>query len=215
MSTKKITTTKQAGSQKVAFDPASMKAFQGLQPAFANLLLQYLNEPARKTQEQLRIGQGEYAIGQAFGRQQENLVQNALALGMPSAVAPGYFQSQLARSGRARAGASAQNVIQNKFFTDRSAQALLPLAAAYRPLQTGGSFQSQGTTTAKTSGLGTWLPQVASAAIGAAAGAATGGAAGGGGFTGTGQMTANPASWPGGLFGQPAPPYPGFNPLGP
>jgi len=219
VSTKTTTKTKQSGSQKTTFDPASMKAFQGLQPTFANALMQYLDDSARMTHEQLRIGQGERAIGQAFGRQRENLAQNALALGMPSSVAPGYFQSQLARSGRAQAGASAQNVIQNKFFTDQSVQNLLPLAAAYRPLQTGGSFQSQGTSTQRTSGLGTWLPQLAGAAIGAAAGAAGGGGGGaaigaGGGFSQSQALGSLPSQqniWQpqanNPLFGNPYPAY--------
>lgn len=212
MSTKTKTETEKSGEQKTTFDPTSMKAFQSLQGPFANALLEYIKNPSEQSFQNLRIGQGERAIGTAFGTQQQNLTQNALALGMPSAVAPGYFQSQLARLGRARAGASAQNVIQNTFLSENIRRSMLPLAAAYRPLQTGGTFQTQGSATQTTGGLGTWLPQLAGAAIGAATNYATGGVSGavGGGFTGTGQMTMNPASWPGGFGGQPAPPYPGF-----
>ncbi len=179
---------------------------------YAETVLGYLGDQSgKKSFQNLRIGQGERAIGTAFGTQQQNLTQNALALGMPSAAAPGYFQSQLARSGRARSGASAQNVIQNTLLSDQIRRSMLPLIQSYRPLQTGGSFQTQGSTTQTTGCLGTWLPQLAGAAIGGASAFATGGASAvGGGFTGTGQMTSNPASWPGGFGGQPAPPYPGF-----
>lgn len=213
MSTKTKTETEKSGEQKTTFDPTSMGAFQQLQNPFVKALLQYLDAPARQTQENLRIGQGERAIGTAFGTQQQNLIQNALALGMPSAVAPGYFQSQLARSGRARAGASAQNVIQNKFLTDQIRRSMLPLAAAYRPLQTGGTFQSQGTTTQTTGGLGTWLPQVMGGALGLATGGLSSlmgagvGAAGLAGGTGVGS-----SAW--GLGQSPLqaqlPRYPGF-----
>lgn len=221
MSTKTKTETKKSGEQKTTFDPAGLKGYQQLQNPLVQGILQYLDDTARQTQEQLRIGQGERAIGTAFGSQFQNLTQNALALGMPSASAPGYFQSQIARLGRARAGASAQNVIQNKFFTDRSRQEMIRTGMQFRPLQTGGTFQTQGTSTQRTSGLGTWLPQLAGAAIGAAGAFATGGASlaagagGGGGFSGSQALGAIPfqqniwqpaANNP--LFGQP---YQGFN----
>jgi len=195
VSTKTTTKTKQSGEQKTTFDPAGLRGYQQLQNPLVSSILQYLDDTARQTQEQLRIGQGERAIGTAFGSQFQNLASNALALGMPSAVAPGYFQSQIARLGRSRAGASAQNVIQNKFFTDRSRQDMIRTGMQFRPLQTGGTFQSQGTTTQKKSGLGTWLPQVIGAGVGLATGglsALAGGAAGAGGGA-AGGFSANQA----------------------
>jgi hypothetical protein len=216
MSTKTETETKKSGEQKTTFEPSSLKGFKQLQNPLVQGILQYLEDTARQTQEQLRIGQGERAIGTAFGTQFGNIASNALALGMPSAVGPGFFQSQLARMGRARAGASAQNVIQNKFFTDRSRQRMIGLGMQFRPLQTGSSFQTEGTSTSKTSGLGTWLPQLAGAAIGGAGAFATGGASLAGGAAGlAGGTGVGSSAW--GLGQSPfqaqlpaQTPYPGF-----
>jgi hypothetical protein len=103
------------------------------------------------------------------------------------------MQNQSRANSGMRANLGFLNPMQNAFTAQQNA---MQLGSQYRPLQTGGTqTQTQG-------GLGSWLPQLAGAAIGAAGTAMTGGMSGGGGG--------------GGMFnyrGQATPTSGGFSPL--
>lgn len=164
MSTKKQTTSTNT------YNPASMNAFNGLQPQIQSLLQQYMTNPnsvvapfynqatqqAQKNAAQL----GQSGIS--------NISGNMAASGFGGTNMPAYMASQIATQNRATSGLQSNAFLQGKLGQAGAAlgvqQAGLAGAQGYRPLQTGG------TQTQSTSGLGTWLPQLAGTAIGAFAG---------------------------------------------
>jgi hypothetical protein len=216
MSTKQETKTNvlTSGSQSIQYDPASFQAYKGLQPLVANLLKEYMKDPLQATYFNQLIQQSNQQAGRLGQSMNQNLFQNQLAGGFSGNAQNAMQQSILASNQRAVSAFKQGSFTNSLLYAQQARERARRDAQSFRPLQTGTKTSSvqSGSGTTTTSGLGTWLPQVAGAAIGAAANYATGGASGavGGGFTGTGQMTSNPASWPGGFGGQPAPPYPGF-----
>lgn len=163
MSTKKQTDT----TNTTTFDPASKSAFDAYTKQVGGYTNQWLgpngNLDPTKTSG-FNIGfqnllNNANALG---GRNIRNMTANALATGMnPNSAA---FNAQLQRAGRTTSGLQS-NAFMNAFQNTQSQQNFAAqVAAAYRPLQTGGKSSS----TETTSGTGTWLPQLAGAAIGGA-----------------------------------------------
>jgi len=170
MSTKQTTT----GSNQTAFQFApgsvdlwSQNAKQWL-PFAQGLYQNPFNN--QMFQQENAIGQDQAnAVG---GRNKSNLLANANALGYNTTG--GLFQSQLQRAGRDTGTLQAQAFRGAVGNANQRAMQGLAMSSAFQPLMTGSNSNFNQTQTQ--SGLGTWLPQLAGAAIGAGMGFATGGA---------------------------------------
>jgi hypothetical protein len=183
MSTKKESHT----VQKNDYNPASMTAYNAFQPQAQNVLSEYAKpldtNAFFKTNLQLALGNT-----QTLGRR--NMDNLLLRTNLFNGNAPsGFAQSLLATQTRNNSAldASAWLTAMTQAESDRKWATTNMLG--YRPLQTGQTQDS----VEKTSGLGTWLPQVVGAGLGiasafmnpmSAAGAGKTAGGGGGGFGG-------------------------------
>ena len=163
--------TKRKTVQKFAFQPQALNVYKQLQSPISKTLQGYLKDPRKSGFFNLRLKESLANAQQLTQRMFGNVGARAQAGGFAGSNLPAFMQSEQARVGRAGSKLESQAFIQNILAQEQFRQNALNQAMSMRPLQTGG------TTTQKTSGLGTWLPQVVSAGLGAAATAATGGAA--------------------------------------
>ena len=202
MSTKKETTSK----QETQFDPGSRGVYNALQPGIQNVLQQFMSDPLTASYFLKQLGMANQQISQLGQRNVGNLLANMRTGGFGGGNMNAFQQSALARTGRATSGMQSNafnNLLMN---ANQMRLGATQQAQGYNPLVTG----QTGTTTEKTSGLGTWLPTVLGAGLGIAAGFASGGATGslggrnvmGGGGGGFGSIL-------GGGFGQFKPNAPG------
>lgn len=160
MSTKKQTNTVQTNT----YDPGSMNAFRGFTGQLQGFTKQWLGGNPESTPGFGLNYQANLNNANAIaGRNLRNVTANAFALGgNPNSAAT---QAILARSARMGSGLQS-NAFMNAYQNALSQQNFAAqMAGSYKPLQTGGTQN----TTEQTSGLGTWLPQLAAAGIGAAA----------------------------------------------
>jgi hypothetical protein len=118
---------------------------------------------------QLMLGQSLKAANQ-LGQQG---IQSVLARAAQSGFGEDspFAQSQLDRAARANTALQSNAFSQNLFAADQRRQNATRSAMGYQPLVTG----QTGDQTTKTSGLGTWLPQVAGMGLAAATAPFTGG----------------------------------------
>lgn len=146
--------------QTAQFAPSGMNAYNQLQPGMANTLSGYISNPFSnpffQTQQQLGTQQAQN-LG---GTQMSNITNNLTASGFGGSQSSPMALEMMQNQGRANTGLQAQmgflSPVQNALQLQQNA---LGTAAGYRPLQTGQTQQ--------VSGLGSWLPQVISGALGA------------------------------------------------
>lgn len=180
--------TKKTSETKNTYNPAAMGTFNALQPGIqSNLQDDMQLDPTKSNVFNLMLGQSMGAANQLGLKNIQNTIGRVNASGFGEGSP--FAQSQTDKAMRMNSGLQAQAFIQNLFAADQRRQNATTRAMGYQPLQTG---QNNVTTT---SGLGTWLPQVAgmglSAAMGglggglfgAMKGGGAGGASGGGGFS--------------------------------
>jgi len=197
--------TKKKSTQKTQFDPGSKGVYDTLQPQIQNLLLQQMQDPYSFLRPQYDLAL-QMSLGQASRlgqRGMQNLLLNRPQMGAMS-LQP-YMASQIGRQSRATSGLQANAMLQNRLQMLQQGEGLrsqaLGQSQGYNPLVTGQ------TATEKTSGLGTWLPQVIGAGLGFAGGFMPGREDGGGQAPGGGGGGGNPfanaftRSWGSG-FGQ-------------
>lgn len=143
-----------------SYDPTSMNAFTSMTGGMNTAVNGYMNNPFSNPFFQTQQQMGTTQANQIGGTQMSNLVRNMTSSGMGGSNNPAMLE-MMQNQGRANSNMTANlgfiNPMQNAFTAQQSA---IQTAANYRPLQTGG------TQTQTQSGLGTWLPQVAGAAIG-------------------------------------------------
>lgn len=170
MSTKNVSTQQQQNQ----FDPTAMSAYQGLQGGAASTLQDFMQSPQSSGYFSQLLRQASESIGGRTQTAIDNLSNPALGANVSNPSA--FFADQLRRT--ALGGQRMQSDALTNLLTQFAQMRLQAAgqAGGYRPLQTGGS----GTQTMTQSGLGSWLPQLAGAAIGAGTMAATGGFGGGG-----------------------------------
>lgn len=170
MSTKNTTTS--SGSTGFQFDPNSMGAYQKNLATNMPFLQSNVTNPYGSSafQQQSTINSDQAAkMGQ---RGVSNVANNAAAMGYSTSGAG--FNSMLQRAGQQT------NALQASGFrnavTDANTRQMQSsqMLNSFQPLMTGSNNNS--TSTQQQSGLGTWLPQLAGAAVGAGMGMATGGA---------------------------------------
>lgn len=166
--------TKQQQTSTNQYNPGSLTTFNALQGPAAGLLQTYMNNPeaAVSPYYNLAIQQGVQQAGLAGQTAMSNITGNMAATGFGGQNMPAFIASQMAAQQRATSGAEANASIQGNLAKQQAAlgvqQAGLQGALGYKPLQTGGTQVNQ------TGGLGSWLPQIIGAGLGAA-GAAFGG----------------------------------------
>jgi len=197
MSTKNTTTG--SNSTSFQFDPGSMGAYQknlGQYLPFAQSL--YQNPFGNQMfQQENAIGQDQAASVGA--RNKSNVLANANAMGY--GTNSGLMNSMLQRAGLdtgALQGQAFRGAVGN---ANQRAMTGLGISSAFQPLMTGSNSKFNQTQT--TSGLGTWLPQVAGMALGAATagfGAAGMGGAGGS-MAGAGAGVGSTGAGMGGIMG--------------
>jgi hypothetical protein len=155
MSTKTVDTT------DLQFDPTSMNTFTGLQGGIGSNLQDFMRNPLQSsffnTQLQMNNAQNRYA----FGGANRNIFSNLVAGGNVG-NAGAFTQDQLRANNMALSGANANSFNNLLLGANQLRFGATQGAMGYRPLQTGQ------TRTKTQSGLGTWLPQLISAGIGAA-----------------------------------------------
>lgn len=172
--------TKKQTQQTAQFDPTSMSAFKSLTPAWAGQAQNFIQSPYSNPQFQFESQLGTRQA-QNLGQTNINqLLQNQLTSGFGGGVQSPFMQEMLANQARANTGLQAQlGFINPTQMANQRQQYSMGLAQGYHPLQTG---QKQ---VESTSGLGTWLPQVAGMGLSALTGMpGLFGGGGGGGSTG-------------------------------
>jgi hypothetical protein len=144
------------------FDPSAMGAYQGMMPAFGQNVAGWMQNPYASPAFQLSQQMGQRQAQNIGGAQMGNLLRNLQTSGLfggGSASPAGLEMMQ--NQARANTGLGANlgfiNPMQEALQRQMGA---MNIASQFRPLQTGGK------TTESTGGLGTWLPQLAGAAMG-------------------------------------------------
>lgn len=191
------TKTQTDTSQK--FDPGSMNRYQGWQSSMMPVLQQLFQNPTGSPFFNQNLQQNTKAATQVGGRNASNALLNFQRSGIGGgSLGGGAKQSLLAGIGRYNSSLQYQGFsnTMNQAQSDRWNAGQLG-SAMFQPLNTGSS------STQTTGGLGTWLPQLAGAAIGGLTGALTGGFGGGGAMPGMGGGGSLPMGSPsmGSLFG--------------
>lgn len=166
------------------FNPQSMGQYNQLQGTIGSSLQGDISDPFHSMLFNTQLGMQRQANQAQFGGQQQALLQRSQALGVnPQSPQYAYMLNQLQRQNSSNTAQGYNNLLLQ---ASQRRQQSLGMAESYRPLQTGQTqVQSQ-------SGLGTWLPQLAGAAIGAATMGATGGMSAIGGMAG--QSSGNAAA---------------------
>lgn len=165
-----------------SYDPNSMNAFTSMTNALGPAVSGYINNPFGnpffQQQQQMGTQQANFAGQTAMSNIARNTSMSGIGSNSPAALE--MMNNQMRANSNTRANLGFMNPVNNALLMQQNA---MGTAANYKPLQTGQ------TNVQTTSGLGTWLPQVAGAAIGAATGGMGGGGLmsmfGGGGSTGT------------------------------
>jgi hypothetical protein len=157
--------TTQKSTQANTYDPSSMGTFQSFMQGLGQILPGFMNNPFGtqqfKTGQQLGTNQAHNLNQTATSGLINNMTGSGMTGGASNPAATEMLQNQ------ARAGTNTQSnlgFIQPTQNALQMQQGAINTAAGFRPLQTGG------TNTQSTQGLGTWLPQVASAALGGLSG---------------------------------------------
>jgi len=171
--------------QTQQFNQAGLGTYNSLQGGIGNALNWLMGSsgyganapgsPLRSPMFQAGLGQGTTQANQMGQTAVGNITQNAAGFGGGQAT-PGFMQSQIRNAGYQTSGLKQNaywSALQSAVGTQLGATGQ---AAGYQPLKTG---QTQ-----TTSGLGTWLPQLLGAGLGAASGGLLGGGGGGGGGLG-------------------------------
>lgn len=164
--------TKTQQTSTNTYDPTSMGVYQGMQGGLGSAIGGYMNNPFSNPFMQTQMQMGNNQANLYGGTAMSNISRNMTASGMGGSNNPAGLE-MMNNQMRATSGMRSQlgflNPMQNAFTAQQNA---MQLGSQYRPLQTGGTqTQTQG-------GLGSWLPQLAGAAIGAVGMGMTGGMSG-------------------------------------
>lgn len=165
-----------------------MGVYGGLQGGIGSTLQNFMQNPLTSSFFNQRVGMGAKQISQQAAAGTQALLSNFRQSGMSGGTTNPFLQSMIARQGRATSGLQANNFLSQLFNANQLQLGATGMAQAYNPLMTGGS------STQTKSGLGTWLPQLAGAALGGLTGGL--GSSLGGLFGGGGGLSS-----PGGSFG--------------
>lgn len=201
MGTKQTTTG--SNQSTLQFNPIAQGIYNQLVQGGGNVLSQYTNAPFSNPFYQMSAALGQKGAQQMGQNNMQALLQNMLTSGISGGAGAGFKQAQMAQLGRANQSMMSQANVSNVLAALQRQMAAAGTGLSFSPQLTGqkGTFSQ----TQQTSGLGTWLPQLAGGGLSAAMGFAGGGGMGGGGnfFPSVGGVS-NPAlgsisSIPGGM----------------
>jgi hypothetical protein len=141
------------------YNPNSMNSYNMFQPQVASQLMQMVQNPLGSSYFQNQLAQQQAGANQVNQRSMANSLQNARTGGGILSNSGGYTNALINRNQiqGSMTQSNAFNTAMNSALQNRSLAAMS--MQAYQPLQTGQN------TTQSTGGLGTWLPQVAGAAM--------------------------------------------------
>lgn len=179
MSTKKTTDQTQSQTSTINYNPAGMATYNAFQPLIQSNLTEYMKNPLQSSFFAQQAGLGMKAAQAQGSAGMQALLRNlpSMAGGGASASSP-FVQSLIARNARATSANSSNAFMSALLNASNNRLQATGMAQAYSPLLTGQSSTGNMHGTETTSGLGTWLPQLAGAAIGGVANGLTGGMAG-------------------------------------
>lgn len=169
MSTKN--TTSGSNSTAFQFNPQTMTQYLSNLNATMPFLRSNVSNPFGSDAFKQESTANQDQATQLGQRNKSNILNNAAAMGYNTNG--GLINSMLARAGRDTSNLQAQGFRSAVANANTRQMQSAGMLNAFQPLMTGsnGNFNS----TQTTSGLGTWLPQLAGAALGAATGGLTGG----------------------------------------
>lgn len=151
-----------------------MQAFQQGTPAWQQPAMQFAQNPYSGPQFQQEQQMGTRQAQNMGQTGMSNISRNITGSGMGGGNMSPFALEMMQNQGRANSGMQAQLGFMNPMAqAGQRQQQAMSLLQGYRPLQTGG------TQTQSTGGLGTWLPQLIGAGMGAAGGMMGGGGAAG------------------------------------
>lgn len=153
------------------YDPTSQGTFNQLQSGIGSNLQDFMSNPLQSSFFNTQLQMAQRANGNRMQAQNQALAQNATTGGFTGNL-PAFLQSQMQQNSR-QLSANNSNSFNNLLLGANQLRfGATQSAMGYRPMQTGQTqTQTQG-------GLGSWLPQLAGAAIGGLTGmGAIGGAA--------------------------------------
>lgn len=180
------TTTNSSGTQdsnqKTTFDPGSMQRYQSwgnqMFGQLGNMFQNPLGSPFFNQNMQASSRAATSLAGRNMSNSMLNYGRSGIGAGSMFGGARNALLSQLGRYSSGMQFQGFNNAVNNAQTNMWNAGQLG--SSLFQPLQTGGTFHgtNSNTQTQSTGGLGTWLPQLAGAALGAATGG-LGGAVGG------------------------------------
>lgn len=163
MGTKKTTQTTNQ------YAPGALNQYQAFQQLYGPLLQNWASNPYNNQQFSQNLSQNMQYANQSSMNAINNAMRNFNMTGMNNAPSGARTQlmGQLGRLGSANNANAFYNAVNT---ANQRQTGAVGAMMSYQPLQTGG------TQTQTTGGVGSWLPQLAGAALGAGLGFATGGA---------------------------------------
>lgn len=161
------------------YNQGSMGVFNQMQGGIGSNLQDFMNNPMQSSFFNTQLQMAQKANAQRGSANNQMLLQNSRTGGYNGNL-PAFMQSQLAQQNRSTSANNANSFNNLLLGANQLRFGATQSAMNYKPLQTGNTnVQSQ-------TGLGTWLPQLAGAAMSAATmgmgGGMTGGGGQGGGF---------------------------------
>lgn len=171
----KKTTSSTQGTQSTAFqfDPGSMAQYQQNLAAWGPQARAFATNPYGNQQFQEESAMGQDNAARMGSRNMANLRGNAAAMGY--STNGGMFNSLLAQSGRATSGMQANAFRGAVGSANQRQMQSMGMLASFQPLMTGSNSNFSQNSQQQQSGLGTWLPQLIGAGVGAGVSAFTGG----------------------------------------
>lgn len=159
MSTKNVSST--SGSQNSIYNPNSMASYNMLNPTGASAIQSEINNPYSNMFFNNQLGMMNSQLGAQNSANMSGIQQNAQAMGMAgNNPMLNYQMRQAANQNSANRAQGFNNLLMN---ASNLRQSAIGGAMNYQPLQTGSNFNS--TNQQYKSGLGTYLPQIASMAM--------------------------------------------------
>lgn len=155
-----------------SFNPQSMGQYNQLQSGIGSNLQDFMNNPLQSSFFNTQLQMAQRGNQNRMQAQNQALMQNATTGGFTGNL-PAFMQAQLQQNSRQMSSNNSNSFNNLLLGANQLRFGATQSAMGYRPLQTGQTqTQSQG-------GLGSWLPQLAGAAIGGLTGMGAMGGAGG------------------------------------
>lgn len=167
-------TTNSNSNTGLNFNQTGLNAYNSLVGSGSNVLNQYMNNPFGNPMYQFGQAQTQAGAKQLGQQNMNTLMQNQKVSGLSGNAGAGWLGAQKAQTGRANQAMASQGNISNIMNALQRQMTATGMGMSFSPLATGQS--SSGTQTSSTQGLGTWLPQLLGAGLGAASMFGTGGA---------------------------------------